>query len=390
MRDVERNVMSDIEPFNLTIPDTALADLRARLEGTRWPEREPVEDDRQGVRLADAQALCAYWCDSYDWRRCEAQLNSLGQFRTTIDGLGIHFLHVRSPEPGALPLVLTHGWPGSVVEFLKVIGPLTDPVAHGGKAEDAFHVVVPSLPGYGFSDKPAEAGWSVERIAAAWVVLMRRLGYDRYVAQGGDWGSAVTSAMATIRPPELAAIHLNFVIAVPTLEDLANLSEDEKAALAKLQRFSAEGRGYAAIQSTRPQTLGYGLTDSPAGQAAWIFEKLVEWMDCGGDPLSVVSYDDMLDNIMLYWLPANAASSARLYWESMANFAAGATDLPVGCSIFPGEITRPIRKWATRKYPNLIHWNELERGGHFAAFEQPDLFVSELRSAFRPIRRAGA
>ena len=376
----------NIKPFHLAIPDPVLDDLRARLAHTRWPERETVRDETQGVPLAEAQALCAYWRDNYDWRACEAKLNAFGQYRTEIDGLGIHFLHVRSPQANALPLVLTHGWPGSVVEFLKVIGPLTDPVAHGGKAEDAFHVVVPSLPGYGFSDKPAEAGWSVERIAAAWIELMRRLGYDRYVAQGGDWGSAVTSAMATIRPAQLAAIHLNFVIATPTPEDLANLSEDEKAALAKLQRFSAEGRGYSAIQGTRPQTLGYGLTDSPAGQAAWIYEKLVEWMDCGGNPLSVVSYDDMLDNIMLYWLPANAASSARLYWESMTSFAAGATDLPVACSIFPGEITRPIRKWAERKYPNLIHWHELARGGHFAAFEQPELFVDELRTAFRSIR----
>lgn len=380
----------EIEPFRLAIPDADLADLRARLERTRWPERETVADDSQGVRLAAAQALCAYWRDSYDWRRCEAQLNALGQFRTVIDGLGIHFLHVRSSEPDALPLILTHGWPGSVVEFLKVIGPLTDPVAHGGKAEDAFHVVVPSLPGYGFSDKPTQAGWSVERIASAWITLMRRLGYDRFAAQGGDWGSAVTSAMAAIRPPELAAIHLNLVIAPPTPDDLAALSDAETASLARLKWFSKHGSGYSAIQGTRPQTLGYGLTDSPAGQATWIHEKLTEWMDCGGDPLSVVSYDDMLDNIMLYWLPANAASSARLYWESIANFAAAPTDLPVGCSIFPGEITCPSRAWAERKYPNLVHWGELERGGHFAAFEQPDLFVSEVRAAFRTVRLRSA
>jgi pimeloyl-ACP methyl ester carboxylesterase len=273
-----------------------------------------------------------------------------------------------------------------VVEFLNVIGPLTDPAAHGGDPRDAFHLVVPSLPGYGFSDKPTAPGWSVERIAAAWIVLMRRLGYARYVAQGGDWGSAVTSAMATIRPAELAAIHLNFVIAPPTENDLAALSEREQAALGAFQRFRTNGSGYAALQGTRPQTLGYGLTDSPAGQAAWIFEKLVEWMDCHGDPLAVVSYDDMLDNIMLYWLPANAASSARLYWESLASFAAGATDLPVACSIFPGEITRPARAWAARKYANLIYWGEPACGGHFAAFEQPGLFVDEIRQAFRLIR----
>ncbi len=377
---------SEIEAFHLAIPEAALADLRARLDNTRWPEREPVEDSRQGVRLADAQALCAYWRDSYDWRRCEATLNGLGQFRTVIDGLGIHFLHVRSPEPDAIPLIMTHGWPGSVVEFLKVIGPLADPAAHGGSPRDAFHVVVPSLPGYGFSDKPATTGWSVERVAAAWIVLMQRLGYDRYVAQGGDWGSAVTSAMATIRPEELAAIHLNIVIAPPGPDELAALSAAEKATLSDLRRFRTDDSGYSAIQSTRPQTLGYGLTDSPAGQAAWIFEKLVEWMDCQGDPLSVVSYDDMLDNIMLYWLPSNAASSARLYWESMANFAAGATDLPVACSNFPKEITRPSRAWAERKYPRLIHWGEPERGGHFAALEQPAIFVDELRQAFRSIR----
>lgn len=379
-----------IEPFQLDIPEADLDDLRARLANTRWPERETVPGKEQGVRLSDAQALCAYWHDTYDWRRCEAHLNSLGQFRTTIDGLGIHFLHVRSPEPDALPLILTHGWPGSVVEFLKAIGPLTDPVAHGGNAADAFHVVVPSLPGYGFSDRPADAGWSVEHIAEAWITLMRRLGYDRFFAQGGDWGSAVTSAMAAIKPPELQAIHLNFVIAQPLPEELADLSDREKQALADLQRFNLEGQGYSAIQRTRPQTLGYGLTDSPAGQAAWIFDKLAEWTDSNGDPLSVLSYDDMLDNIMLYWLPGNAAASARLYWESHRDFAANPTDLPVACSIFPGEIIRPSRTWAERKYPNLIHWGELDRGGHFAAFEQPDLFVGEIRSAFRSLRTSPA
>lgn len=380
---------SAIEPFVLAIPDADLADLKLRLERTRWPEREAVTDASQGVPLAQAQALCAYWRDSYDWRRCEARLNALGQFRTTIDGLGIHFIHVRSAEPDALPLILTHGWPGSVVEFLKVIGPLTDPVAHGGRAEDAFHVVIPSLPGYGFSDRPTEAGWSVERIADAWIMLMRRLGYDRFAAQGGDWGAAVTNAMAKIRPPELAAIHLNFVVATPTPEDLAVLPDKEKLALAALQKFNKDGAGYSVIQSTRPQTLGYGLTDSPAGQAAWIFEKFAAWTDSQGDPLTVLSYDEILDNIMLYWLPGNAASSARLYWESLRNFAADPTDLPTGCSIFPGEIVRPSRAWAERKYPNLIHWGEPARGGHFAAFEQPGLFVEEVRATFKAIRRQG-
>ncbi len=380
---------SSIEPFELSIPDAALDDLRERLTRTRWPERETVGDRSQGAPLARVQDLCAYWRDSYDWRRCEAQLNALGQFRTSIDGLGIHFLHVRSPEPDALPLILTHGWPGSVVEFLKVIGPLSDPAAYGGGRSQAFHIVVPSLPGYGFSDRPAEAGWSTERIAAAWIELMRRLGYDRFVAQGGDWGSAVTSAMAALAPPELAAIHLNFVIALPSQEDLAALTDREKQALADTQRFAQQGQGYAALQSTRPQTLGYGLTDSPAGQAAWIYEKLAEWTDSGGDPLTVLSFDEMLDNIMLYWLPGNAASSARLYWESHASFNDSPIDLPVACSIFPGEIIRPSRSWAMRKYTKLIHWGEPPRGGHFAAFEQPELFVDEIRVAFRSIRDAG-
>ena len=375
-----------IEPFHLAVPEAALDDLKARLARTRWPERETVMDASQGVRLTDAQALCAYWRDTYDWRRCEARLNASGQFRTVIDGLGIHFLHVRSPEPEAIALILTHGWPGSVVEFLKVIGPLSDPAAHGGDRNQAFHVVVPSLPGYGFSDRPAEAGWSVERIAAAWVTLMRRLGYDRFVAQGGDWGSAVTSAMAAIAPPELAAIHLNFVVAFPQQDDLAHLSAREQQAMADFQRFKELGQGYSAEQGTRPQTLGYGLTDSPAGQAAWILEKLAEWTDSGGDPLSVLGHDEILDNIMLYWLPGTAASSARLYWESHLNFAAGPTDLPVACSIFPKEIVRPSRSWAERKYPNLVHWGEPERGGHFAAFEQPDLFVDEIRRAFAFLR----
>jgi epoxide hydrolase len=375
-----------IEPFHLAVPEAALDDLKARLARTRWPERETVMDASQGVRLTDAQALCAYWRDTYDWRRCEARLNASGQFRTVIDGLGIHFLHVRSPEPDAIALILTHGWPGSVVEFLKVIGPLSDPAAHGGDRNQAFHVVVPSLPGYGFSDRPAEAGWSVERIAAAWVTLMRRLGYDRFVAQGGDWGSAVTSAMAAIASPELAAIHLNFVVAFPQQDDLAHLSAREQQAMADFQRFKELGQGYSAEQGTRPQTLGYGLTDSPAGQAAWILEKLAEWTDSGGDPLSVLGHDEILDNIMLYWLPGTAASSARLYWESHRNFAAGPTDLPVACSIFPKEIVRPSRSWAERKYPNLVHWGEPERGGHFAAFEQPDLFVDEIRRAFAFLR----
>ena len=375
-----------VEAFHLDVREAALDDLKDRLLRTRWPERETVDDDAQGVPLAQLQALCAYWHDTYDWRRCEARLNGLGQYRTEIDGLKIHFLHLRSPEPDALPLILTHGWPGSVIEFLKVAEKLRDPAAHGGDPGDAFHVVMPSLPGYGFSDRPSRQGWSVERIAGAWTQLMGRLGYHRYVAQGGDWGSAVTNAMAAAKPPDLAAIHLNFVVAQPLAEDLVVLSEREKRALADMQRFSSEGRGYSALQSTRPQTIGYALTDSPAGQAAWIFEKLTAWSDNDGDITSVLSFDDILDNIMLYWLPGTGASSARLYWESLARFAAETVDLPVACSIFPKEIIRPSRRWAERKYPNLTYWGEPARGGHFAAFEQPDIFANELRAAFRPLR----
>jgi pimeloyl-ACP methyl ester carboxylesterase len=377
---------SGIEEFRLDVSQVALDDLKERLARTRWPEKQTVEGWEQGVPLTDAQALCAYWRDDYDWRRCEARLNALGQYRTTIDGLRIHFLHVQSPEQDALPLILTHGWPGSVIEFLKVIGPLSNPAAHGGDSNHAFNVVVPSLPGYGFSDRPTERGWTAQRIARAWTKLMRRLGYTRFVAQGGDWGSAVTSAMAVARPPELAAIHLNMVVAQPQPEDLANLSSTESAALADTRRFSNEGQGYSAIQRTRPQSIGYALADSPVGQATWIYEKLTEWSDCAGNALSVFSYDEILDNIMFYWLPGTAASSARLYWESHKTFVADPTDLPVACSIFPKEIVRPARRWAERKYPNLIYWGEPEKGGHFAAFEQPEIFAAEIRNAFTSLR----
>jgi pimeloyl-ACP methyl ester carboxylesterase len=374
---------TSIKPFHLQIPDAQLDDLRRRLQAVRWPEDVTEPGWTQGVPLAAAKALHAYWLEGYDWRRCEAQLNAFGQFQTEIDGLKIHFLHVRSRHEGALPLLLTHGWPGSVVEFLKTVKPLTDPERHGGKASDAFHLVIPSLPGFGFSDKPAAAGWGVERIAGAWIELMRRLGYSRYVAQGGDWGSAVTSAMATAAPPELAAIHLNMVLAVPNAEDMASLTEPEKKGLADAKRFFEQGSGYSALQGTRPQTLGYALTDSPIGQAMWIYEKLTEWCDNGDAPGSVLSFDDMLDNIMLYWLPGTAAASGRLYWESLKNFSAGALDMPVACSIFPKELMRPSRRWAERKYSNIIHWGEPAVGGHFAAFEQPELFVNEMREAFR-------
>ena len=375
-----------VDPFKLAVSDETLADLRSRLANTRWPERETVGDWSQGVPLDRNKALCDYWARDYDWRRCEARLNALGQYQTEIDGLRIHFLHVRSPDPDAVPLVLTHGWPGSVVEFLDVIGPLTDPLAHGGNAADAFHVVVPSLPGFGFSDQPATTGWRVERIAAAWITLMKRLGYGRFLAQGGDWGAAVTTAIGMLAPPECAGIHLNMPLIYPEKEDMAQLTGAEQASVASMKFYRQTDSGYAKLQRTRPQTLAYGLTDSPAAQAAWIYEKFHAWTDNRGEPEDALTRDAMLDNIMLYWLPATAASSARLYWESLAFFKTQPLALPVGVSIYPKEFSRPSRRWAERHFADIIHWNETEKGGHFAAFEQPDLFVAELRDCFRKIR----
>lgn len=376
-----------ITPFTLAIPQSELDDLKARLAHTRWPERETVEDWSQGAPLAKVQALCAHWRDKYDWRRCEAQLNALGQYKTTLDGLGIHFLHVRSKHANALPLLITHGWPGSVVEFMKVIGPLTDPTAHGGKAEDAFHVIAPSLPGYGFSDKPAETGWGVPRIAMAWIGLMQRLGYEGWVAQGGDWGAAVTTAIGLIRPPGCAAIHVNMPLIVPSPEDLTGeLTPLEQSSLAAMAHYRDWDSGYSKQQQTRPQSLGYGLVDSPAGQAAWIYEKMWAWTDNKGAPEDALSLDEMLDNIMLYWLPAAGASSARLYWESFANWSSVKLEIPVGVSIYPKEIFRCSRRWADKHMTEIIHWNELDRGGHFAAWEQPGLYVGEIRACFRKVR----
>jgi pimeloyl-ACP methyl ester carboxylesterase len=374
-----------ITPQPYAFSDAALADLRARLAQTRWPEREAVEDWSQGAPLAKVQELCAYWADGYDWRACEARLNALNPSVTTIDGLDIHFLHLRSPEPDALPIVLTHGWPGSVIEFLKVAAPLADPRAHGGEARDAFHVVIPALPGYGLSGKPAAAGWGVARIAQAWIALMRRLGYDRFVAQGGDWGSAVTHALGASGDAAVAAIHLNMVNVRPDTPP-EEMTDAEKAAVASLKRYMDEGNGYAVQQKSRPQTLGYGLTDSPAGQAAWIYEKYWDWTDCDGDPENALSKDEMLDNITLYWLTASATSSARLYWESFGAFASGEVRVPVAASIFPHEIFRASRRWAEARYPTLAYFNEVAKGGHFAAWEQPALFVDEVRKAFRAIR----
>jgi epoxide hydrolase len=378
-----------ITPFRMEIPEADLEDLRQRLRLTRWPEPETVDDWSQGVPLVYVRELCNYWLESYDWRACEASLNRFPQFRTEVDGVDIHFLHVASPQQGALPLVMTHGWPGSVVEFRKVIGPLTDPVAHGGQAADAFHLVCPSLPGYGFSGKPARPGWGVAHIADAWDELMTRLGYDRYGAQGGDWGSGVTTALGIRHPDHVAGIHLNMVTARPDPAAMADLTEREKAAIAAFQHYWDVDSGYSKEQSTRPQTVGYGLVDSPAGLCAWILEKFWSWTDCDGDPANVLTRDELLDNIMLYWLPGTGASSARLYWESFGKGLAGtqAVGVPVGCSVFPKEIFRPSRRWAEKGYPDLRYWGEPPRGGHFAAFEQPELFVQEVRAAFRSFRQ---
>jgi pimeloyl-ACP methyl ester carboxylesterase len=377
-----------IAPFTYHAPESALDDLRQRLARARWPEREPVADWSQGVPLARLRALVDYWRTGYDWRRCEAMLNGFDQYRTEIDRLDIHFLHVRSPHADALPILITHGWPGSVIEFFKIIGPLTDPRVHGGEARDAFHVVAPSLPGFGFSGKPAERGWNAERIARAWAELMHRLGYNRYVAQGGDWGSVVTTEMARQRPAGLAAIHLNMPFVIPHPVPTEGLSAEEQRAVAAFQRFMSDGFGYFHLQATRPQTIGYALTDSPVGQAAWIYEKFHAWTHNDGDPEDALTPDEMLDTITIYWLTETAASSARMYLENAAVIGSPPViEMRVGCSIFPREIVPAPRSWAERVYPNLIHWNELDRGGHFAAFEQPALFTQELRDCFRPLRQ---
>jgi pimeloyl-ACP methyl ester carboxylesterase len=377
-----------IEPFTYHVPQSALDDLRQRLAQARWPERETVADWSQGVPLARLRALVDYWRTDYDWRRFEARLNGFEQYRTEIDGLDIHFLHVRSPQADALPIIITHGWPGSVIEFLNIIGPLSDPAAHGGEASDAFHVIAPSLPGFGFSGKPAEPGWNSARIATAWAELMRRLGYTRYVAQGGDWGAEVATRMAQQRSAGLAGIHLNFPLAFPDPLPSSGLSPEEQRAVDALARFQMDGSGYFMQQSTRPQTIGYALVDSPVGQAAWIYEKFHAWTDHDGDPEDALSRDEMLDNITLYWLTGTAASSARIYFENAGTgINSGTVDhVPVGCSLFPGEIFPTPRSWAEQFYADLIYWNELDRGGHFAAFEEPALFTAELRKCFRTLR----
>ena len=386
--------MSDeVTDFRIEVADAELEDLQARLRQTRWPEPETVEDWSQGVPLAYLQELCGYWANGYDWRATERRLNGLPQFGTVIDGIRIHFLEVRSPHADALPLVITHGWPGSIIEFLKVLGPLTDPTAHGGAATDAFHVVCPSLPGYGFSDKPARPGWGVERIAAAWAVLMARLGYERYGAQGSDWGTSISASIGQQDPGHVAGIHVTPPLAPPDPATFDDLTERERAALASLAHSAEWDSGYSREHATRPQTIGYALLDSPAALCAWIIEKFWAWTDCDGRLENVLTRDELLDNLMLYWLPGTGASSARLYWESSGlvdEWISGPTsdtvDVPTGCSIFPKELQRPSRRWAEKRFLDIRYWGEPDRGGHFAAFEQPELFVDELRAFFRLVR----
>lgn len=387
---------TSIRPFHVKVPEAALVDLRKRIAGTRWPDRETVTDQSQGVQLAKIQGLVDYWGTDYDWRKAEAKLNALPQYVTTIDGVDIQFVWVRSRNPNALPLIMTHGWPGSTFELLKVVGPLTDPTAYGGKATDSFDLVLPSMPGYGFSGKPKGTGWNPEHIARAWAELMHRLGYTHYVAQGGDWGSVVADKMASQMPPGLLGIHVNMPATVPAdvakaLNDgdpaPAGLSNQEKAAFASLNNLYTKGAGYAAIMVTRPQTVGYGLADSPAGQAAWMYDKFAAWTYTNGEPERELSRDDMLDDITLYWLTNTATSSAQLYWENNANnFNAVDISLPAAVTVFPGEIYRAPRSWTERSYHKLIYFHEVNKGGHFAAWEQPQLFAEEMRAAFRPLR----
>jgi pimeloyl-ACP methyl ester carboxylesterase len=390
-----------IRPFHVEAPEDALADLRHCVAATRWPSRELVGDRSQGVQLATIQALAKYWTTDYDWRKCEARLNALPQFKTAIDGVDVHFIHVRSPHEDALPLIITHGWPGSIIEMLEVIGPLTDPTEHGGSAEDAFHLVLPSLPGYGFSSEPAELGWNTGRIAAAWAELMSRLDYTRYVAQGGDVGSAVTDAMGRQAPEGLIGIHMNLLLAglgggYPS----DNPSDEERAALEAVTAFRTTGSGYLIEQNTRPQTIGYALLDSPTALAAWMLDHdtdsyyKISRAFVDGEPSGNLTRDHILDNVTTYWLTGTGTSAAREYWEgAQAASAAKASGkappqvtLPVGYTTFPGEIFRAPRSWVEKSYPNVTYFNEVDKGGHFAAWEEPELFSQELRAAFKPLR----
>lgn len=372
---------NSLTPFEVAITDDEIADLQRRLRNARFPEKETVDDWEQGVPLSYVAELTDYWANTYDWRARERKLNAYPQFVARLDDVDIHFIHARSPHDNALPLLMTHGWPGSVVEFMQVIAPLIDP----DDPADAFDVICPSLPGYGWSAKPSVTGWGTKKIAAEWINLMDRLGYERYVAQGGDWGAAVTTSIGANDPDHCAAIHLNMIIAPPSKEMFADLTDGEKKALDDYAYHQRWGMGYSTQQSTRPQTLGYALVDSPVGQMAWIVEKFWQWADCDGHPENVLSRDEMLDNVMLYWLPGNGASSGRLYWESFNARELERVQVPTCVSMFPKEIFRPSRRFAEPHY-DIAYWNELDKGGHFAAFEQPQLFVQELRAAFRQFR----
>jgi epoxide hydrolase len=379
----------DIQPFTIDVDDGVLADLRDRLRRTRFPEQLPGVGWDYGTEREYLRSLVSYWSESYDWRDREARMNGFEQFTTTIDGARVHFLHVRSSEPNAVPLVLTHGWPGSFVEFLDVIGPLTDPAAHGGDASDAFHVVVPSLPGYAFSGPTRERGWHPGRVAHAWAELMARLGYDRYFAQGGDWGSFVTTQIARADPEHCAGVHVNMLAPIAMTEDRTAEEED---CLAGMASYNDVDSGYYKEQSTKPQTIGYSLDDSPAGLAAWIVEKFRTWSDCDGDVERSFTKDQLLDNLMVYWVSATAHSSARMYYEFNQGLHDGSLDLfspvtpPVGYARYPKEIMRTSRRWAEAQYP-ISHFSDQERGGHFAAFEVPELFVPDVRECFRPLRK---
>jgi len=388
-----------IRPFTIETPDVELEALRRRIAATRWPHKELVDDRSQGVQSATINKLADYWASDYDWRKCESKLNALPQFKTEIDGVDIHFIHVKSPHPDALPLIMTHGWPGSVIELLEVVGPLTDPTEHGGRAEDAFHLVLPSLPGYGFSGEPTDLGWNVGRVAQAWAELMRRLGYSRYVAQGGDVGAAVTDAMGRQAPEGLVGIHTNLLVTVLAGAQPAE-SEEERAAQAQLDTFRASGFGYFQEMATRPQTIGYALLDSPVALAAWMLDHdtdsyyKIAGAFVDGKPTGNLTRDHIVDNITLYWLTGTGDSAARSYWEdgqALAQARASGqappeVSLPVGFTTFPGEIWRTPRSWVENSYPNVTYFNEVDKGGHFAAWEEPELFASEVRAAFRSLR----
>jgi pimeloyl-ACP methyl ester carboxylesterase len=391
---------TDIRPFHVDIPEEKLAELRGRIAAIRWPSKELLSDRSQGVQLATLQELARYWESVYDWRKAEAKLNALSQFTTEIDGVEIHFIHVTSAHENALPLIMTHGWPGSIIELLETVGPLTDPTAHGGTAGDAFHLVLPSLPGYGFSGEPVEVGWDLGRTARAWAELMQRLGYTRYVAQGGDVGAGVTDAMGRQAPEGLLGIHMNLLVTTLAGGPLPSESEEERAALDQTNTFKTSGFGYFLEQATRPQTIGYALLDSPVALAAWMLDHdtdayyKISSAFVDGEPSGNLTRDHILDNITLYWLTGTGASAARSYWENgqaqAAALAAGQAppevSLPVGFTQFPGEIFRAPRSWVEQGYPNVTYFNEADKGGHFAAWEEPELFSEEVRAAFRSLR----